>query len=387
MRDVGGSDDGYGLGIMAKGRAEVMETSLFDYELPASHIAQEPLVERAQSRLLVLHRQTGELEHRSFAEIGAFLQAEDLLVVNDSRVMPARLYGHKKSGGKVEFLLLEQQDSTRWKVLVGGKRLQEGVVVVLADRAGNPTEITATITAVLPNSERELTFNQPINSQLDWLGHTPLPPYIHQPVADSERYQTVYARLFGSAAAPTAGLHFTPELLLNLRQKGVAFETVTLHIGLDTFKPVEAAQIGDHPIHSEWMRVSVETAKRINETKLAGGRVVVVGTTSMRTLETAAWRSAGIFSSLQQASQQPPPVSCSWKPVIATEGRTDLFIYPGYHFRVVDALITNFHLPQSTLIMLVSAFAGTANIQRAYQTALEMNYRFLSFGDAMLIID
>lgn len=373
-----GAEEGLGL---------LMETKLFDYELPASHIAQEPVAQRDKSRLLVLNRQTGALQHRLFGEIGEFLQAGDVLVANDSRVMPARLHGHKKSGGRVELLLLEQQESARWKVLAGGKRLYEGVVVYLQDAAGNPTEITATITAVLAGSEREVTFNQTINDQLDQLGHTPLPPYIRQPVANGERYQTVYARPLGSAAAPTAGLHFTPELLFALREKGVLFETVTLHVGLDTFKPVEVAQIKDHPIHSEWVRVSAESAKRINEAKLAGGRVVAVGTTTVRVLETAAWRSAGIFSSLQQVSQQPPPSFCPWKPIIATEGRTDLFIYPGYHFRVVDTLITNFHLPQSTLMMLVSAFAGSSAIQQAYQTALEMNYRFLSFGDAMLIVD
>ncbi len=363
-----------------------MRTAEFDYDLPASSIAQEPLSQRDASRLLVLHRHTGTIAHYAFTDIVTFLRPGDILVANNSRVIPARLYGRKASGGQVELLLLEQSGPQHWLALVGGKKLVEGVEIQLLDGAGQQAGITVTITAVLPGAQRQIVFSQPIESHLEALGHTPLPPYIQQPIADGERYQTIYARPPGSAAAPTAGLHFTPDLLLALRDKGVLFETVTLHVGLDTFKPVEARNVDAHTIHSEWVQLTPAAARRINEAKLAGGRVVAVGTTSARVLETAAWRSANMWGSLQGVSQQPPPDACPWKPVSAIEGRTDLYIYPGYHFRVVDALITNFHLPQSTLMMLVSAFAGIAPIRAAYQAALDQGYRFLSFGDAMLII-
>lgn len=363
-----------------------MKTAEFDYDLPASHIAQEPLTQRDASRLLVLDRRTGAISHHAFSDIIAFLRPGDILVANNSRVIPARLYGRKTSGGQVELLLLEQSGPQQWLALVGGKKLVEGVEIQLLDGTGQPTTITAAITAVLPGAQRQILFSEPIAPYLEALGHTPLPPYIQRPIADGERYQTIYARPPGSAAAPTAGLHFTPDLLLALRQKGVLFETVTLHVGLDTFKPVEADRVDAHTIHSEWVQLTPTAARRINEAKLAGGRVVAVGTTSVRVLETAAWRSANAWGSLQGVSQQPPPESCPWKPVAAVEGRTDLYIYPGYYFRVVDALITNFHLPQSTLMMLVSAFAGIAPIRAAYQSALDQGYRFLSFGDAMLII-
>ena len=363
-----------------------MKTDAFNYDLPASHIAQEPLIQRDASRLLALDRRTGRIAHHAFSDIITFLRPGDILVANDSRVMPARLYGRKASGGQVELLLLEQSDPQQWLALAGGKKLVEGVEIQLLDAAGQETNITATITAVLPGGQRHILFSQPIAPHLPTLGRTPLPPYIQRPITDGERYQTIYARPSGSAAAPTAGLHFTPDILLALRDKGVLFETVTLHVGLDTFKPVQADEVGDHAIHSEWVQLTPAAARRINETKLAGGRVVAVGTTSVRVLETAAWRSANVWGSLQGVSQQPPPGFCPWKPVAAVEGRTDLYIYPGYHFRVVDALITNFHLPQSTLMMLVSAFAGITPIRAAYQAALDHDYRFLSFGDAMLII-
>ena len=359
-----------------------MKTIEFDYELPASSIAQTPLTERDRSKLLVLNRQTGAVIHRYFPDLLDYLQAGDVLVGNNSRVMPARIYGKKETGGKVELLLLQQLDAYRWQALVGGKRVNAGITLQFQH---SHIPLTATITAVLAGGLRELTFSHAIAEFWDEIGHTPLPPYIHTTLNDNERYQTIYAQPTGSSAAPTAGLHFTPELLFALREKGVQFETVTLHIGLDTFKPVEVSQISDHPIHTEWVRLNFETAKRINSAKIAGKRIIAVGTTTVRTLETAAWRSAGIHGSLQQVSSYPKPDFCPWQPVVPTEGFTDLYIYPGYEFRVVDGLITNFHMPQSTLMMLVSAFAGIQPIRHAYKIALQQNYRFLSFGDAMFI--
>ena len=246
------------------------------------------------------------------------------------------------------------------------------------------------MTAVLDGPLREIQFDEAMDGMLDTLGHTPLPPYIHEPLVDAERYQTVYARQVGSAAAPTAGLHFTGDLLFALREQGVLFETTTLHIGLDTFKPVEAEDVHDHHIHTEWTRLTPEAAKRINEAKLAGGRLIAVGTTAVRTLETGALRSAGIMGPLQTISARDAAGEtsnmCPWKPVAAVDEATDLFIVPGYKFRAVDMMLTNFHLPKSSLIMLVAAFAGLEETLRAYNTAVAENYRFYSFGDAMLII-
>jgi S-adenosylmethionine:tRNA ribosyltransferase-isomerase len=367
-----------------------MKTSDFDYHLPPALIAQRPLSQRDASRLLVLHRQSGHLEHRQFSQLGDYLRPGDILVANDSRVIPARLYGRKASGGKVEILLLEQKNEREWRALVGGRRLRQGSQIPLYDKDGGESELTATITAVLSGPQRQLQFSRPLTDYLDHLGHTPLPPYIHEPLADAERYQTVYARREGSSAAPTAGLHFTGDLLLALRDQGVLFDTVTLHVGLDTFKPVETEQVADHPIHSEWATLSEATARRINEAKLAGGRLIAVGTTAMRTLETAALRAVGITGSLQTISARDAAgetsTACPWQPVAAFSGPTDLFIYPGYRFRAVDALITNFHLPQSSLLMLVSAFASVEQIRLSYETAVAHQYRFFSFGDAMLII-
>lgn len=362
-----------------------MRTSDFSYDLPQELIAQRPLPSRDASRLLVLGRQDGRVAHQHFPDIVTHLRAGDMLVVNDSRVIPARLYGHKASGGKVELLLLEQLDTTRWQALVGGKKMAVGAAVLLDDGDG----LTGTVTAVYEGPLREISFNQPMDGYLHAHGHTPLPPYIHEKLDDPERYQTIFARHEGSAAAPTAGLHFTPDLLFALREKGVLLEMVTLHVGLDTFKPVETETISEHVIHTEWARLSPETARRINETKLAGGRLIAVGTTAMRVLETGALRSAGINGSLRSISlrdaQGETSSFCPWKPVSAFAGPTDLFIYPGYKFRAVDALITNFHLPQSSLLMLVSAFAGRENVLAAYATAVREKYRFFSFGDAMLI--
>ncbi len=360
-----------------------METSEFDYELPASAIAQQPLSQRDNSRLLHLNRASGGLSHLQFTDLIALLEPGDLLVGNNSRVMPARLIGKKSTGGKVELLLLEQVGDNRWRALAGGKKLRPGAVFVFGE---GESRLTATIVQVLDGAIREVTFDQPVTDYWEQLGETPLPPYIHASLNDSERYQTIYARPMGSAAAPTAGLHFSPDLLLALREKGVNFEMVTLHVGLDTFKPVEAKLVADHPIHSEWIQLTAQSAKRINETKLAGKRVIAIGTTSVRVLETAAWRSAGETGSLRQVSLKSMPASCPWQPVSAIEGRTDLYIYPGYNFRVVDGLITNFHLPQSSLMMLVSAFAGIKHIRAAYAAALTENYRFLSFGDAMIML-
>ena len=367
-----------------------MKTSDFDYHLPEEQIAQRPLTCRDASRLLVLYRDSGEIEHRLFTDLGDYLSTGDMLVANDSRVFPARLYGRKITGGRVEILLLERINNRRWKALLGGKRLLEDTRIFIDEYDGSPSPWVAKVAAVLDGPLREIEFEQPIDDALDSLGHTPLPPYIHEPLQDAERYQTIYSRPVGSAAAPTAGLHFSGDLLIALREAGVLFETSTLHVGLDTFKPVEAERIYDHHIHTEWAQLTPETARRINQAKLAGGRLVAVGTTAVRTLETGALRSAGIKGSLQTISQRDAVGEtsnlCPWKPVSAFEGATDLFIVPGYRFRAVDAMLTNFHLPKSSLIMLVAAFAGLENTLRAYQSAVEDNYRFYSFGDAMLII-
>jgi len=367
-----------------------LNLSEFDYHLPEELIAQNALDERSASRLLTLNHETGAINHRQFTDIIDFFRPGDILVANNSRVIPARLYGRKQTGGQVELLLLRKTESDSWIALAGGKRLRAGTEIRLNKKDGAPGEIKATIQAVLDGPGREVSFSDP--NTAEWLhayGHMPLPPYIRQSLDNSERYQTIYSRPEGSAAAPTAGLHFTPELLLKLRDRGVLFETVTLHVGQDTFKPVSVENITDHTIHSEWASLTPEVAQRINEAKLAGGRLISVGTTSTRTLETAALRSAGISGSLQTVSERDKlgetSEFCPWKPVIAYEGPTDLFIYPGYKYRAVDAMITNFHLPKSTLIMMISALAGRENVIRAYAEAVAQKYRFFSLGDSMLI--
>lgn len=366
-----------------------MKTDAFDYHLPPELIAQQPLARRDDSRLLVLHRDSGRIEHRTFRDLGEYLRAGDILAANDSKVFPARLYGRKSSGGKVELLLLERLDAHNWKAIVGGRRLDAGKEIVIEDRDGNDTETVATVVEVLDGSQRIVRFERPVDDDLAFVGHTPLPPYIYETLDDADRYQTIYARPIGSAAAPTAGLHFTGDLLFDLRGRGILFETCTLHVGLDTFKPVAVEDIFDHKIHSERALLTPDAARRINEAKLAGGRLVAVGTTAVRTLETAALRSAGITGSLADISLRDAAGEtsnmCPWKPVAAFEGPTDLFLAPGYRFRAVDMMVTNFHLPKSSLLMLVSAFAGRELILEAYETAVREKYRFYSFGDAMLI--
>lgn len=349
-----------------------MKTDWFDYDLPKELIAQKPVEPRDASRLMVVDRRTGEIAHRHFRDVVEYLRAGDLLVFNETRVIPARLRGHKvPTGGKVELLLLKKRDEWTWEALVGGKRVRPGTRLRFADGEG-PT-LEAEVVEELEGSGRVVRFARPVEPLLDRLGMVPLPPYIHEPLEDPERYQTVYARVAGSVAAPTAGLHFTPELLLRLREMGVQFAFLTLDIGLDTFRPVTEEEVEAHRMHTEFCRLPPETAHAVNQAHLEGRRVVAVGTTVVRVLESAA----------QACGEEG---TCPFAQVAAFEGPTDLFIYPGYQFRVVDAMITNFHLPRSTLLMLVSAFAGRDLILRACRQAVAMRYRFFSFGDAMLIL-
>lgn len=368
-----------------------MKVSDFDYDLPERLIAQRPVEPRDASRLLVLDPATKEIAHRDFQDLHDYLRPGDVLVANDTWVMPARIYGQKATGGRVEILLLERNEDGGWRALVGGRKIDEGLTVHLLDHTGTQTTITAVVTGIGVEALRELRFSKPVEEWIETLGYPPLPPYIHETLDDPERYQTIYARVTGSAAAPTAGLHFTPDLLLRLRDMGVLFETVTLNVGLDTFKPVTADEVAGHNIHSEWARLTPETARRINEAFLAGGRIVAVGTTTARVLETAALRSVGLTGNLKTISARDAAGEttgmCPWKPVIAFEGATDLFIYPGYRFRAVDMLITNFHLPRSSLLMMVSALAGRETVLDAYRAAVAEAYRFFSFGDAMLILE
>ncbi len=357
-----------------------MKTTDLDYTLPEDLIAQTPVEPRDSSRLLVLHRDDGRLEHRIFRDIGEYLRPGDLLVANESRVIPARLFGHKEpGGGKVEILLLGKLEGTQWHCLVGGARTRVGTRLRL-DQDGTPSALTAEVLEVGERGERTLAFSEPVEAYFDELGVMPLPPYIHEPLHDPERYQTVYSHTLGSAAAPTAGLHFTAELLLALRDRGIGFAFVTLHVGLDTFRPIAEETIEDHRIHTEWGSLSLLVAEQINRAKVMGGRVIAVGTTSVRVLETAARRD------LLQTPDDAPGGMCPWRPLSPFEGFTDLYITPGFNFRVVDAMITNFHLPKSTLLALVMAFAGEDTVRRAYAEAIAQRYRFFSFGDAMVIV-
>lgn len=339
-----------------------MKTHDFWYDLPEDLIAQTPLEKRDTSRLMVLDRDTGTIAHKHFYDILDYLNEGDCLVMNDSRVLPARLLGHRPTGGAVEVLLLRDLGNKRWECLCKpGRKMQVGSEVIF----GNG-ELTAKVVEVQEDGNRvvEFAYKGIFLETLERLGKMPLPPYIKAELNDQERYQTVYSRAVGSAAAPTAGLHFTNELLEKIRQKGVKTAFVTLHVGLGTFRPVKAEELTEHHMHSELCMISQETADILNETKKNGGRIICVGTTSCRTLESLVCDD-GTF------------VPCSkW---------TDIFIFPGYKFKAMDALITNFHLPESTLVMLVSAFAGREHVLHAYETAVSERYRFFSFGDAMYI--
>ena len=341
-----------------------MKTSDFDFYLPEELIAQTPLERRDASRLLTLDKTTGEVGHHHFYDLPRYLRPGDCLVMNDSRVLPARLIGHRPTGGVCEVLLLVDKGEGLWECLVRpGRKLKPGAQVIFGDG-----QLTATIEAEIEDGKRLVRFHyQGIFLEiLEQLGKMPLPPYIKTELQDQERYQTVYSKVVGSAAAPTAGLHFTPELLAQIRDMGVKECYVTLHVGLGTFRPVKVEDIQDHEMHSEFCQISQETADIINETKKNGGRVICVGTTSCRTIESFAAEDGTMT---------------------ARSGWTNIFIYPGYRFKVLDALITNFHLPQSTLIMLVSALAGREHVLAAYEEAVKEKYRFFSFGDAMLIAD
>lgn len=341
-----------------------METKDFYYDLPQELIAQTPLEPRDSSRLLILHRDTGEIEHRHFTDIVDYLRPEDCLVLNDSRVLPARLYGIREgTGAKVEFLLLTHREQDTWETLAGpGKKAKKGSQFMFGEGL-----FQGEVIDVLENGNRVIQFDYQGNffELLDQVGQMPLPPYITHKLENKERYQTVYSREFGSAAAPTAGLHFTPELLERVKAKGVSVGFVTLHVGLGTFRPVNVERVEEHKMHFEHYSLSEETAELICRCKQQGGRVISVGTTSCRTLESLASKTGTLE---------------------AGAGWTDIFIYPGYAFNVLDGLITNFHLPESTLIMLVSAFAGHKNTMNAYRIAVQEKYRFFSFGDAMFVV-
>lgn len=340
-----------------------MNTKDFYFNLPPELIAQTPLKERTASRLLVLNRETGELAHRHFYDIIDYLNEGDCLVMNNTRVIPARLYGAKEgTGGRIEFLLLKRIEGNKWEVILKpGRRAKVGTRFTFGDGL-----LTAEILEQKEDGGRivEFFYDGIWEELLDRLGEMPLPPYIKEKLDDRERYQTVYSKIKGSAAAPTAGLHFTDELLEKIRAKGIKTAFLTLHVGLGTFRPVSVENVESHVMHSEYYEVSEETAKTVNETRKAGGRIIAVGTTSVRTLETCTTDDGKL---------------------LAKSGETKIFIYPGYKFKAVDALITNFHLPESTLLMLVSAFSDKETILKAYETAVSEKYRFFSFGDAMFI--
>lgn len=340
-----------------------MKKSDFFYDLPEELIAQTPITPRTASRLMVLGKKSGEITHTKFENLEAFLKDGDLLVLNDTRVLPARIFGTRTdTGAVVEFVLLKRKNDTDWECIAGpGKKAKTGHSFTFSDK------LSAKVIEVLPDGNRILKFNfsGEFYSLLDEVGNMPLPPYIKEKLEDKERYQTVYSKELGSAAAPTAGLHFTNEMLEHLKEIGINVAFVTLHVGLGTFRPVKCDDILEHKMHSEHYHIPAETARLINETKQSGGRVICVGTTSCRTVESASDANGFV-------------AECS--------GDTEIFIYPGYKFKCLDGLITNFHLPESTLIMLVSALAGHKNVMNAYETAVKEKYRFFSFGDAMLII-
>ena len=354
-----------------------MNVADFNYDLPTRYIAQTPAQPRDSSKLLQLNRETGAISHYKFSDIIELLAAEDVLVLNKTRVIPARLRAVKaESGGTVEILLLKQLTARRWQALVGGRNVKVGMRLTIPG-----ANIDCTVIEQMELSQRIVAFGKPLREHVREYGEMPLPPYIHTALSDSERYQTVYGETEGSAAAPTAGLHFTAELLAKLERKGVRLASCTLHIGLDTFQPVTVERVRDHKIHSEYALLDRRNASVINAAKQNGGRIVAVGTTSARVLETAAILSTG-------GDPRRPDVADDNEgdaPVRAFEAATSLFIYPGYKWRVVDAMITNFHLPRSTLLMMLSSFVGRDTLLGAYETAKRENYRFYSFGDAMFI--
>ncbi len=341
-----------------------MKLDMFDFHLPEELIAQVPLEDREASRLMVLDKETGKLQHDVFSHITEYIQPGDCLVLNDTKVLPARLYGSKEgTGAKIEVLLLKQEHDDVWETLVKpAKRIKEGSTIVFGDG-----KLSAVCTGVHEHGGRILEFKYDgiFYEILEKLGEMPLPPYIKEQLDDQDRYQTVYARERGSAAAPTAGLHFTEDLLEKLKGMGVHIAFITLHVGLGTFRPVSVDDIDSHEMHSEFYQMTEGTARLLNDVKEKGGKIITVGTTSTRTLETIASRNDGVFKE--------------------ENGWTSIFIYPGYEFKGIDAMITNFHLPKSTLIMLISALAGREHVLHAYETAVEEKYRFFSFGDAMLI--
>ncbi|MCD8045899.1 MAG: tRNA preQ1(34) S-adenosylmethionine ribosyltransferase-isomerase QueA [Clostridiales bacterium] len=340
-----------------------MKTSDFYFDLPEEQIAQDPLEDRTASRLLVLDRETGAREHTTFKHIVDYLRPGDCLVLNNTKVIPARLYGEREgTGAHIEILLLKRRENDIWETLVRpGRKARPGARILFGDGL-----LTGEVLEIVEDGNRLIRFSYEgiFEEILDQLGQMPLPPYITHELKDKNRYQTVYAKYDGSAAAPTAGLHFTPELLGEVRERGVEIAEVTLHVGLGTFRPVKVDNVLDHHMHSEYYQITEEAAEKINTAKQNGGRIICVGTTSCRTIESAADESGFLRP-------------CS--------GWTDIFIYPGYRFRVLDCLITNFHLPESTLLMLVSALAGREQVLSAYEEAVEMGYRFFSFGDAMFI--
>ena len=342
-----------------------MDVKDFDYELPEELIAQDPLEDRSSSRLMVLDKSTGDVEHRTFKDILEYLRPGDCLVINNTKVIPARLFGVKEgTNAKIELLLLKRKENDIWETLVKpGKKAKPGTRIVFGEGI-----LIGEIIDVVEEGNRLIQFQYEgiFEEILDQLGQMPLPPYITHQLQDKERYQTVYAKYDGSAAAPTAGLHFTKELLEQVKAKGVDIAEVTLHVGLGTFRPVQVENVLEHHMHSEFYMVSQEAADKINNAKKNGNRVISVGTTSTRTLESAADENGYLKE---------------------TSGWTEIFIYPGYKFKVIDGLITNFHLPQSTLVMLVSALAGREHVLDAYKVAVQEKYRFFSFGDAMFIID
>jgi S-adenosylmethionine:tRNA ribosyltransferase-isomerase len=340
-----------------------LKTSDFYYHLPKEHIAQYPVHPRDSSRLLVYDRVQDQVEHRVFSDLVDLLNEDDLLVINQTRVIRARIFGNKiPTGGKVELLLLRELERDIWEVMVGGKGLKPGIRIQIAGGPGGVVEKD------LGRSLRLISFDSSLDDLLEDIGNVPLPPYIHKTLEEPERYQTIFARESGSAAAPTAGLHFTPGLIDKIRGKGISICEVTLHIGLDTFAPVHEEDPRDHQIHTEWCQLSERAASEINQARKRRGRIFAVGTTTVRTLETAASR-----------SKDPNTLE-------PFEGPTDLYILPGYEFRVVDCLLTNFHLPESTLLMMVSAFTGREELFALYEMAIKEGYRFYSFGDAMLLI-